>query len=1506
MKRNFSKALALFLAVVMSLPLSVFASLGVFATTDSTTNTMSEPQLIDMPSVTYDADKVVYWSNGTAGKKDGSSPTDYVSAFATASGSALYYITQKGGGTIVMPKKGYIAASSTFDVSALSSPVMFTGRVDTNGDGTFEEDYVTTTGRNDTNGQAGMFMVNSNYSVTFAGEIIFANTVLIDRNTAVSNKCWTLNVASNGTVLIEDTVQITHEYDGAMNPALSVQSGGKAILKSVGFSSYSGTGTIYVDTKLMDDDTVALLRTFVAGGGTVLDLYGNNPCQLVGHDYTTVLKDSTIYNVCDACAHEEEHTYAIPVLTNTTTKHYVSANHGNTGDGSAITAPKYHTISAAMGVVAEGGTIIAVGKLNQSDPTGSVFTASSPVKFTAVDGEYDCREQNVAGFENTDTSQFGAIMWGVTSVAHSILTFGSDVIFEDVNVYNRYNQNSLKVTGGATAYLKNVEFKMGNSAATTTHLIIDGGSTVILDENVGPIASVTGKGLLVVDQSLIDNGSITAAAIADFDGVVVTEDNKVSCALSGHVWEDDSCARCGTEKLSVTKVYVSGSGTGNGQTADAPTSDIVAAFSTLSDTDVEVILVGDLTVNTQLVFPASKQNVKITSIDTDDDGVYPKIIIKGSFVFENDGDGKTITFENIEFNINRKTALPIFGTYNNITFGDGITCTAYDSDCVDTIAFYAGHFETYGDNTPEGKSNEYNTTITVKSGKFESIIGGNRRNSVTTGSSTFYATYGYNSGDMIINISGGEIVGNAKGIAVAGTGDNFYGGNIAINVTGGNIGGGIYGVSNLTTYYARVEIENGKVTKLGFDGDIAISVAGAQLGGNIYARYPSMEVVALIRGDVNVTLGNGNTLPEGFTVDLRSTVAKDNSGKVSKLTYDTATYTVATSYIDFVNDVATNAGEPKRVAFIGDSITQGTGSTDRGTKSYPALLSQYGDLSDYLIADFGVGGTAVLPNGSWWKNTMQYRLALDFAPEIVSVALGTNDAHTTMKSYGAALNFQNHYYTLLHEFASLETVTELYAATTLYRMDISARMMGDVGAVNPSIRNVVKKLKTDFTGKSINLFELGAITSEQLLLGNILGNDKLHPNDDGYVIMAQTFYNAIFADTKVLDVPDGYYLDTIYVSDSGTLSNAGTIDAPISSLAFALERANKSGAKIIIDGTYTLEHCAMLPMDITGTLTIEGKGEGAKLVWNIDESESEDLVFRLGCDTVFNNLHLEATTHTTLNYNTPTIIGHFHNVTFTDSFTSSTTNNNGLEFVAGNVAFGNITTTYPNKTYTFEMTSTYDSLESTSSDRDIIININGGTFGNVIFGNRRSSAYAPIGTYSGVMTVNLNGGKITGKVASTSHNGAMSAIQLTGTMTVNFSGIELDNSVVFYAMPRTATLSGGITYDSALNTGKLVINAPSSILFREGLIVENQNRDGQIATIADYTLNNTDIDEVPDGDIDGDKEITNIDITLLVRHLANHPIGYTLEKANADKDANGDINNQDVLQLIFVLSNNIS
>ena len=145
------------------------------------------------------------------------------------------------------------------------------------------------------------------------------------------------------------------------------------------------------------------------------------------------------------------------------------------------------------------------------------------------------------------------------------------------------------------------------------------------------------------------------------------------------------------------------------------------------------------------------------------------------------------------------------------------------------------------------------------------------------------------------------------------------------------------------------------------------------------------------------------------------------SRKVKLLTLLIAVLVVLLSVETYAWQTAGNNAQAKliRVACVGDSITCGT--------SYPDdLWLMLG--SKYVVGNFGNNGATVFLNSSNpYMDTPAFKVAKAFAPQIVIIMLGTNDADPTLNESNAV--FVSDYVWLISQFQGLASKPKVWIMT---------------------------------------------------------------------------------------------------------------------------------------------------------------------------------------------------------------------------------------------------------------------------------------------------------------------------------------------------------------------------------------------------------------------------------------------------------------------------------------------
>ena len=190
--------------------------------------------------------------------------------------------------------------------------------------------------------------------------------------------------------------------------------------------------------------------------------------------------------------------------------------------------------------------------------------------------------------------------------------------------------------------------------------------------------------------------------------------------------------------------------------------------------------------------------------------------------------------------------------------------------------------------------------------------------------------------------------------------------------------------------------------------------------------------------------------------------------------------------------------EQIRVACVGDSITYGAGIKDRKNMNYP---KQLGKLlgKEYEVRNFGNSGSTMLKNGDkpYWKQK-EFKAALEYAPNIVIIKLGTNDTKPQNWKHGAEYSVD--YKAMISSFKKLSSKPKVYICLPVpvvkTRWGITNEIV--IKEIIPAIRKVsdqtkseIIDLNTPFKGK------------------NELIPDSVHPNGAGATVIANTIKKSI-------------------------------------------------------------------------------------------------------------------------------------------------------------------------------------------------------------------------------------------------------------------------------------------------------------------------------------------------------------------------------------------------------------
>jgi lysophospholipase L1-like esterase len=210
-----------------------------------------------------------------------------------------------------------------------------------------------------------------------------------------------------------------------------------------------------------------------------------------------------------------------------------------------------------------------------------------------------------------------------------------------------------------------------------------------------------------------------------------------------------------------------------------------------------------------------------------------------------------------------------------------------------------------------------------------------------------------------------------------------------------------------------------------------------------------------------------------------------------------------------VNGKATSDSDPIRIACIGDSITFGTaawGETKNGYNYpennfyYPTVLqSLYG--YDTVVGNFGFPGSNISSTSySRYYTSCSYNMMMSFEPDIIVMALGTNNAVFIASQMST---FKNDYKTMIEDIHKRYPEAKLIMTTAIYRWDDWSLQIYAEGNVIPCQIDVANQF--DYVTLYDTYKEFKPYGNDQYY------RDKLHPNNAGYEKLAEVMKKGVDA-----------------------------------------------------------------------------------------------------------------------------------------------------------------------------------------------------------------------------------------------------------------------------------------------------------------------------------------------------------------------------------------------------------
>lgn len=262
-----------------------------------------------------------------------------------------------------------------------------------------------------------------------------------------------------------------------------------------------------------------------------------------------------------------------------------------------------------------------------------------------------------------------------------------------------------------------------------------------------------------------------------------------------------------------------------------------------------------------------------------------------------------------------------------------------------------------------------------------------------------------------------------------------------------------------------------------------------------------------------------------------------------------------------------------RFAFMGNSITIGSGLSNAAVECYPSQLQLllndfYGDTC--IVENFAVSGRTMLKHGDYplWDEP-QFAQSYNFAPDIVYIMLGTNDTKPyNWDDYGD--EFIADYQSMIDTFKVRNPRCKFILAypPPAFWVNYDIRDSVILNAVLPDLDSLI----------AAN--EAVSIDYYHPLLDSVdLFPDGIHPNAAGAKVMAKMLFDKIVESDIVHEVDPGYTYVTGITSSAPLIAEDSEVTISWSSrnadsVYFDGEKAELEGSKVFLvteNTTYTVQ-----------------------------------------------------------------------------------------------------------------------------------------------------------------------------------------------------------------------------------------------------------------------------------------------------------------------------------------------
>ena len=185
----------------------------------------------------------------------------------------------------------------------------------------------------------------------------------------------------------------------------------------------------------------------------------------------------------------------------------------------------------------------------------------------------------------------------------------------------------------------------------------------------------------------------------------------------------------------------------------------------------------------------------------------------------------------------------------------------------------------------------------------------------------------------------------------------------------------------------------------------------------------------------------------------------------------------------------------KRVACIGNSITDGFGIDMAGAYGYPAQLQTLLG-NGYWVRNFGVSSRTMLNKGDWpYMNERAWKDALAFKPDIVIIKLGTNDSKPENWQYGKDFKHD------LQQMVDALKPAKIYLCTPIPAFKPTWNISDEV-----IVNNIIPIQQQVAKSNGLQIIDLHTLYAND---GDKMLDDGIHPDAKGAHRMAEIIADAI-------------------------------------------------------------------------------------------------------------------------------------------------------------------------------------------------------------------------------------------------------------------------------------------------------------------------------------------------------------------------------------------------------------